>query len=237
MLGNDVSIKWVRAFFLTFRNELINIMNKQKIDYTLYLVTDRDIAKRPLEKIVQEAVAGGVTCVQLREKYIDTRKFIEEAITIKKILEGLNVPLIINDRIDIALAVNAEGVHLGQSDMPLEMARNICGDEMIIGISAESVEDAAAAERNGANYVAVSPVFSTPTKTNTAIPLGLDGIRKIKNAVKIPVIGIGGINHSNAGLVIQNGADGVAVVSAIMGASDAEEAARGLRKILLKYKQ
>jgi thiamine-phosphate pyrophosphorylase len=206
-------------------------MNKQRIDYTLYLVTDNGIAKRSLEKIVQEAVAGGVTCVQLREKFIDTREFIETAITIKKILAESDVPLIINDRVDIALAVKADGVHLGQSDMPLNMARNICGPEMIIGISAESVDDAVEAERNGADYVAVSPVFSTPTKTNTVIPLGLEGIKKIKEAVKIPVIGIGGINASNAELVMQNGADGVAVVSAIMGAPDAKQAAGELRKI------
>jgi thiamine-phosphate pyrophosphorylase len=204
-------------------------MNKQKIQYSLYLVTDSTLAKMSLPEVVKKAVAGGITCVQIREKSADTRKFIEIAAAIKNILAGSSVPLIINDRVDIALAVKADGVHLGQSDMPFEMARRICGSDMIIGISAESVNNAVEAERNGADYIAVSPVFSTPTKTNTAKPLGLDGIKNIKKLVKLPVIGIGGINLSNAASVIKSGADGIAVVSSIMATDDPEKAARELK--------
>jgi thiamine-phosphate pyrophosphorylase len=204
-------------------------MEKQKIDYSLYLVTDGALSKMPMPEVVKKAVAGGVTCVQIREKSADTREFIEIAAEIKNILAGSGVPLIINDRVDIALAVKADGVHLGQSDMPLDMARRICGSGMIIGISAESDNDAVEAERNGADYVAVSPVFSTPTKTDTAKPMGLDGIKSIKKLVKLPVIGIGGINFSNAAEVIKSGADGIAIVSAIMAADDPEKAARELK--------
>jgi thiamine-phosphate pyrophosphorylase len=204
-------------------------MSKSKINYSLYLVTDSALAKISVPEVVKKAVKGGVTCVQIREKSADTREFIEIAVAVKNILAGSGVPLIINDRIDIAIAVNADGVHLGQNDMPLDMARKICGTGMIIGISAESQEDAVEAAGKGADYIAVSPVFSTPTKIDTAIPLGLNGIKNIKKAVKIPVIGIGGINLSNAASVITNGADGIAVVSAIMAADDPEKAARELR--------
>jgi thiamine-phosphate diphosphorylase len=204
-------------------------MDKRKINYSLYLVTDSVLARKSIPEVVKKAVIGGVTCVQIREKSADTRDFIDIAIAVKNILAEYDVPLIINDRIDIALAVNADGVHLGQNDMPLYMARKICGPDMIIGISSESQDDAVEAEMKGADYIAVSPVFSTPTKTDTVLPLGLSGITNIKKSVKIPVIGIGGINLSNAAAVIKSGADGIAVVSAIMAADDPGKAARELR--------
>ncbi len=205
------------------------MLEKHKINYSIYLVTDSELTKMPVPETVRKAVAGGVTCVQIREKSAGTREFIEIAAAVKNILAGSVVPLIINDRVDIALAVKADGVHLGQSDMPIDIARKICGQEMIIGLSAESEKDAIVAERDGADYIAVSPVFSTPTKIDTAKPLGLSGIKNIKNLVNLPVIGIGGINLSNAADVIKSGADGIAVVSAIMAADDPEKAARELR--------
>ena len=134
------------------------------IDYSLYLVTDRNLTLgRPLEEVVTAAVQGGVTCVQLREKNCSSRQFIELGLRIQSIAAAHRVPLIINDRIDIALALNADGVHLGQTDMPLPMAKSIVGHKMIIGISAESVADAVAAARDGADYISVSPVFDTWT--------------------------------------------------------------------------
>ena len=203
---------------------------KRQIDYSLYLVTDRGLSRgRSTHEIVKMAVDGGASIVQLREKNCDTREFVKEALMIKPFLEKAGVPLIINDRIDVALAVGAEGVHLGQKDMPIDLAKKILPGGMIIGISAESVEDAIRAEMNGADYIGASPVFSTLTKTDTAPPLGLEGLRKMKAAVGIPIVGIGGISDSNAKDVIQNGADGIAVVSAIVSADDPRKAAADLR--------
>ena len=205
----------------------------KKIDYSLYLVTDRSLSRgRDTMQIVQAAVRGGVTCVQLREKSCSTRDFIEEARRISDFLKEHHLPLIINDRIDVAMAVGAEGVHLGQTDMPLETARTILKKDMIIGISAESVEDAVEAEKGGADYISVSPVFSTSTKTDTAPPLGLEGISTIRRHVRIPVVGIGGINKENCAQVIRHGADGVAVVSAIVSSADPEKEARELLEII-----
>jgi thiamine-phosphate pyrophosphorylase len=210
-------------------------MNKQNIDYSLYLVTDRELARgKSTVEVVKAAVSGGVTCIQLREKDCSTLEFIEQARAIKNFLEEREVPLIINDRLDVALAVGADGVHLGQSDMPLEMARKIAGSSMLIGISAESVQDAVEAENGGADYLGVSPIYATPTKTDTAPPLGIQGLREIKNRVKIPLVGIGGLNNSNAAEVIRNGADGVAVVSAIVAAEDPETAAMNLKQIIIE---
>jgi len=208
-------------------------MQPRNIDFSLYLVTDRGLARgRKTLEIVQSAVAGGVTCVQLREKDCSTLEFIEQALTIKKFLKARGVPLIINDRLDVALAVGADGVHLGQTDMPLEMAKKIAGRSMLIGISAESLQDAIEAEQGGADYIGASPIYATPTKTDTAPPLGIEGLRAIKNKVNIPLVGIGGLNATNSAEVIRNGADGVAVVSAIVAADDPEIAARNLKRII-----
>ncbi|MEE4265005.1 MAG: thiamine phosphate synthase [Desulfobacteraceae bacterium] len=208
-------------------------MNKPNIDYSLYLVTDRGLARgRSTLEVVKAAVSGGVTCIQLREKDCSTREFIEQALAMKSFLEARNIPLIINDRLDVALAVAADGVHLGQNDMPLEMARKIAGRSMLIGISAESVQDAIAAENGGADYLGVSPIFATPTKTDTAPPLGLEGLQEIRKQVKIPLVGIGGLNKSNAAEAIRSGADGVAVVSAIVAANDPAASAKTLKQII-----
>lgn len=207
------------------------------MDYSVYLVTDRGLARgRTTFEIVRAAVQGGVSCVQLREKLSGTREFIEEALAIRSLLADHGVPLIINDRVDVALAVAADGVHLGQSDMPLHMARQLVPPEMIIGISAESVDDAISAQKNGADYLGVSPIYGTPTKTDTAEPLGLEGLKAIRSAVDLPLVGIGGLNAGNAEAVIRNGADGVAVVSAIVAADDPEAATRDLTFIVKRAK-
>ncbi len=204
---------------------------KKKIDYSVYLVTDRGLSRgRSTLEILQGAVRGGVTCVQLREKNCPIRDFIEQADSIKAYLRAHDIPLIINDRLDVAQAVGADGVHLGQSDMPLNVAREILKDSMMIGISAESLGDAIEAEKGGADYIGVSPIYATPTKTDTAPPLGLEGLREIRNAVRIPLVAIGGLTKDNAGEVIKHGADGVAVVSAIVSADDPELATKELLK-------
>lgn len=203
------------------------------IDYTLYLVTDRGLSLgRATVNIVRAAVAGGVTCVQLREKHCSTRAFIEEARALKTLLDALEtkIPLIINDRLDVALAIGADGVHLGQTDMPIADARRLVGAAMIIGISAESITDAIRAETAGADYIGISPVFTTPTKLDTALPLGLEGIRQIRAAVRLPLVAIGGIQQDNAHAVIRAGADGVAVVSAIVSAACPRKAASALKQ-------
>ena len=202
-------------------------------DYSLYLVTDRTLSRgRSTIEIVKAALSGGITCVQLREKACSTREFIAEARIIQPLLAEREIPLIINDRLDVALAVGADGVHLGQSDMHISDARRIGGDRLIIGVSAESIEDAVEAERNSADYIGISPVFSTPTKTDTAPPLGLAGVAKIRELVGIPIVGIGGINRDNAASVTATGADGIAVVSAIVSADDPGAASAELNAII-----
>jgi thiamine-phosphate pyrophosphorylase len=213
-------------------------MKLKNVDYSLYLVTDRGMARdRSTLEIVRAAVNGGATVVQLREKNCSTREFIEQALAVKDFLKARRVPLIVNDRLDVAQAVQADGVHLGQTDMPLELAKGILGDSMIIGISAESLKDAIAAEKGGADYLGVSPIYATPTKTDTAPPLGPAGLREIRKAVRLPLVGIGGLNRENAAEVIRSGADGVAVVSAIVAADDPEAAATALKKVIIEAKQ
>ena len=201
------------------------------LDYSLYLVTDRTLSLgRSTVEVVAAAVSGGVTCVQLREKHCSTREFLEEARRVRELLVGTGVPLIINDRLDVALAVAADGVHLGQNDMHISDARRLVGERLVIGISAESVADAIRAEAEGADYIGVSPVFTTPTKMDTAPPLGLEGLREIRRAVSLPLVAIGSIRHDNAAEVLRAGADGLAVVSAIVSAPCPRTAAAGLRQ-------
>ncbi|MCF8335568.1 MAG: thiamine phosphate synthase [Bacteroidales bacterium] len=209
--------------------------DKKTFNPALYLVTDRDLSLgRSLDWVVEKAVKGGTTVVQLREKKLDTKAFIEEASHIKKILKSYDVPLLINDRVDVALAVGADGVHLGQKDMPYEMARRIMGKETIIGLSVESYEQAKEAGKLDLDYIAISPVYTTPTKEELTEELGLEGVRRITEICRHPSVGIGSIKAHNAGEVIQAGADGVAVVSGICSADDPEHAAKELRQAVDK---
>jgi thiamine-phosphate pyrophosphorylase len=170
--------------------------------------------------------------VQLREKDVSTRFFVEEAIRIKKLLEPYKVPLIINDRIDVASACSAEGVHIGQEDMPYEIVRKLMGRKAIIGLSVETWEDVEVSQKLDVNYIGVSPVFSTPTKTDTKNVWGLDGLAKIKAFSRHPLVAIGGINESNVREVVMAGTDCIAVVSAICAAHDPEAAARRINDII-----
>lgn len=187
----------------------------------LYLVTDRALSLgRDLEWVVGEAVKGGVSMVQLREKDMDTRGFIDLGGRLLRLLRPLGVPLIINDRVDVVLAVDADGVHVGQSDMPYETARRLLGPDKIIGLSVENMDELRQAESLDVDYVAVSPVYSTATKTDTAAPFGLDGLREAVRLTRHPVVAIGGMNENTAPAVFAAGADGIAVVSAICSAPD-----------------
>jgi len=206
--------------------------------YELYLVTDEGASLgRNIIDIVRQAVKGGVTIVQLREKELDTRQFIERARKLQKILKPHNVPLIINDRIDIALAVNAEGVHIGQKDMPFGQVKKIIPGNMIVGLSVETIEQLKEAESLPADYLAVSPVFSTPVKTDfDQKPWGLEGLAEARKLTLHTLVAIGGINASNARDVISAGADGIAVVSGICSAGNPEAASRELINIVKNTK-
>lgn len=202
-------------------------MNFTDSQLRLYLVTERGMLRgRDLTDVVMQAVEGGVTMVQLREKDISTREFIELAQALKSVLMRTRVPLIINDRVDVALAVDADGVHIGQSDMPYDIARRMLGSDKIIGLSVENFAEIEEANRLDVDYIGVSPVFATPTKTDTAMPFGLDGLREAVRRSLHPSVAIGGINMSNFRSVLSTGTNGIAVVSAIMDSDNPREASR-----------
>jgi thiamine-phosphate pyrophosphorylase len=207
-------------------------MVRQNMDFTLYLVTDRRwLGERTLWDGVEEAIRGGATLVQLREKKISSKEYLELAQRVKEVTDRHDIPLIINDRIDIALAIDADGVHLGPEDLPVPIARKLLGGGKIIGSSAASVDEALLFQAQGADYLGVGAVFPTATKRGTE-KVGLEDLRGIKSAVHIPVVAIGGINAENAKPVMETGVDGVAVVSAIMDQTDIREAARQLLSVL-----
>jgi thiamine-phosphate pyrophosphorylase len=199
------------------------------VDYTLYLVTDRDIlGDRDLFTAVEEALKGGVTMLQLREKTASSRDFYQLAVRMKELAAAYQVPLIINDRLDIALAADAGGLHVGQDDLPVAVARRILGPGKILGYSVSTVEEAIYGEQNGADYLGASPVYATGSKVDAGSPIGIDGLRQIKQSVAIPVVGIGGIGEANILDVKRAGVDGASVISAIMGSRDLKRAASAL---------
>lgn len=201
--------------------------NLRRETLELYLVTDRALSLgRPLLDIISAAVRGGVTTVQLREKECDTREFVELGRAVHDLLRQADIPLIINDRADIAQVIGAEGLHIGQHDMGYADARRLLGPEAIIGLSIENEEQAQQCLFfSGLDYIGASPVFTTPTKTDTAPALGLDSVRRLRQLIgPLPIVAIGGINSSNIQDIIHAGADGIAVVSAICSAADPAEA-------------
>jgi thiamine-phosphate pyrophosphorylase len=200
-----------------------------QMDYTLYLVTDRGILNgRDISKAVEEAIKGGVTILQLREKDISSRDFYDLAVRMKKLAVFHQVPLIINDRLDIALAVDADGLHIGQEDLPVKVARKLLGLGKILGYSVSNIAEAIHGERNGADYLGAGTVYSTGSKEVSIAPIGAEGLKKIKEAVSIPVVGIGGIGLANIDEVKRSGVDGISVISAILGGQDIEGEARNL---------
>jgi thiamine-phosphate pyrophosphorylase len=200
-------------------------------DYTLYFVADVEFASgRDLVPIIREAVRGGATVVQLRSKDLPFHDFLDLARRVGATLKTRRIPLVINDRVDVAMACRAAGVHLGQEDMPLSLARKMLARNTLIGCSVNSTGEALEAESQGADYVGLGPVFPTMTKSTGLPVLGLAGLREVKSRVRIPVIAIGGITPQNARSVREAGADGVAVVSSILGAEDPGRAARALKR-------
>ena len=202
-------------------------------DLSLYLVTDRPLAGgRDMAWIVREAASGGVTMVQLREKDCSTAEFIALARELKSALQPLRIPLIINDRVDVALAVDADGVHIGQSDMPYETARALLGKDKIIGLSVETMDEVIAANALDVDYIGISPVYATPTKTDTLTPFGLEGVEEVVRLSRHRCVAIGGMNRDTIGEVIARDVEGVAVVSAIIAADSPREASAELANIV-----
>ncbi|ADN35050.1 thiamine-phosphate pyrophosphorylase [Methanolacinia petrolearia DSM 11571] len=206
--------------------------------YDLYVVTDREIGRgRTHQEIALEAAAGGADVIQFRDKTLLIREFIETAKEIRDITSASGAMFIVNDRIDAALAVGADGVHLGQNDMTADWARRISPPGFIIGISVGNVAEAIEAESAGADYVALSPVFSTVSKDDAGPGHGLEMLSRIRSNVDIPVIGIGGIGLHNVKDVLSAGADGIAVISAVAGADDIRSAAEEMKKIIAVEKR
>ncbi|MGE6260606.1 thiamine phosphate synthase [Heyndrickxia sporothermodurans] len=200
-----------------------------KFNYRLYLVTDEQTPLDELLSIVEDAIQGGVSIVQLREKQSDGLLFYEKAKHLKALLKSYQVPLIINDRIDIALAVGADGIHIGQNDLPLTVVKNIVPKSMMVGVSTQTVEQAQTAERNGADYIGVGSVFPTDTKKD-AVDISFKSLIAIKNSVTIPAVAIGGIHQHNVHKLNDIDFAGIAVVSAIMKSANPKVAAQKLIK-------
>ena len=206
-------------------------MKKEDIDYSVYLVTDRrDKTDEEFLNIIEEAIKGGTTIVQLREKTASTKEFYDLALRVKEITSRYDVPLLINDRIDIALAVDSEGVHIGQDDMPADIAREIIGEDKILGVSASTVEEAKKAENDSADYIGSGAVFPTATKDD-ADSVSKEELKEIVDSIDIPVVAIGGITVENASSLKDSGIAGFSVVSAIMSAEDPKEASKKLKEI------
>ncbi len=210
----------------------------KELDLSLYVVTDPLLkGDRPLLDVCAAALEGGARALQLRDKEASTRSLLEQARLLLDLCRRKGALFLVNDRVDVALASGAHGVHLGQEDLPLAEARRILGPEKVIGISARTPAEARAALEGGADYVAANLVFPTSTKTDLDGPLGLEGIRALREAVQLPLVAIGGIHEGNAPSVIRAGADGVALVSAVMAAPDPKKAAERILQAVLDAKE
>lgn len=210
-------------------------MKKSQIDLSLYLVTEESIAIEELTKIIAQSVSGGVSIIQLREKNNSSLSFYEKASALKQLLNELSIPLIINDRVDIALAVGADGIHIGQDDLPLPVVKKMVPEDMIVGVSVSTLEEALEAERNGADYIGVGSVFPTKTKQDATL-MALEDLGEICRGVSIPAVAIGGITADNISALSDSGLSGTAVVSAIMNADNPKTASESLLKIIKDFK-
>jgi thiamine-phosphate pyrophosphorylase len=195
------------------------------IDFRLYLITDRKVATKPLPEAVRLALEGGVKAVQLREKDLPVRELLALAQELRAITREFGAKLFINDRVDVAVAVGADGVHLGHQSMPPEAVRKAAGKGLLIGVSTHNAEEAMAAEAGGADFITFGPIFVTPSKAEYGEPVGLNAIIPLKSDVKIPIFALGGINSGNIRQIITSGASGIAMISAILSAPDIKEAA------------
>jgi thiamine-phosphate pyrophosphorylase len=203
----------------------------RRFDLALYLVTDHRQPFDAVRATVRAAVAGGVTIVQLRNPDLGGRALLEQALALRDDLAPLGVPLLVNDRVDVARAAGVAGVHVGQSDLPARAAREILGPDAIVGLSITAADQLAAVDPAAVDYLGVGPVFATGSKPDAAAALGLDGTRAVATATALPTVAIGGLDIANVAAVMATGVDGLCVVSAISGAGDPAAAARALRRI------
>lgn len=205
------------------------LLAEKHLDLSLYVITGEKFSHgRPTIQVVEEAIAGGATVIQLREKDYPAKRLVEVGKEIRRLTKEHGVTFIVNDRADVAAAVDADGVHLGQDDLPVAAARKILGPGKLVGVSTHSVEQAVRAEQDGADYIGVGPVFETRTKEGVGFPLGLELVRQVSSRVKIPKVAIGGVKITNAADAIAAGADGVAVITAVVAASSVKKAAAEL---------
>lgn len=198
-------------------------MNKKiPVDFKLYLITDRRLFTDNVSLLtgIEAALKGGVQAVQLREKDLGIRELLRMAYALRELTAGYRAKLFINDRVDVALAVDADGVHLGGAGMPAYAARKAAGEGMLIGVSAHSMEEAIKAEEEGADFVTLGPIFETPSKIKYGKPFGTDLLREVRGKISLPVFAIGGIKKENAASVLESGASGIAIISAILGSED-----------------
>lgn len=213
--------------------ERITGLLKPRIDVSLYVISGSKFSRgRSVVEVMAGAIRGGATTIQLREKEFSTKELIRVGLVLRELTRKHGVTFIVNDRVDVALAVDADGVHLGQDDLPVSEARRILGDHKIIGVSTHSIEQAIQAEREGADYIGVGPVYETRTKEDVCAAVGLELVREVSRLVKIPKVAIGGIVPHNAAAPLREGADGIAVITAVVAASDVTAAASELRGIV-----
>jgi thiamine-phosphate pyrophosphorylase len=202
------------------------------VDFKLYLITDRKQTRMPLPEAVRLALQGGVRAIQLREKDLPIREFLALALELRALTREFGAQLFINDRVDVAVAVDAEGVHLGHQSMPASAARNVVGRKMLVGVSTHSVDEARAAEAAGADFVTFGPIYETPSKIHLAAPVGLEALREARRAVDIPIFALGGIRGNNIGHVLWAGAYGVSMISTIFCAVDIQKAAKNMSEMI-----
>lgn len=209
-----------------------------ELDFALYIITDERLSRgRSHQEVAREAIAGGARIIQFRDEEMSARKLIQVGQRLRELTQEAGVLYIVNDRVDVALAVEADGVHLGQEDMPIKLARRLMGEGKIIGVSATNLAEALEAEAEGADYLGVGPIFATGTKPDAAPPVGLEGLAEVAKRVSIPVVAIGGINRDNVKEVMAAGADGIAVISAVVAAEDIRQATSELLAKILEAKR
>ncbi len=201
------------------------------VDFKVYLITDRKQTKVTLPEAVRLALKGGVRAIQLREKDLPIRELLALAQDLRSLTKEYSAKLFINDRVDVAVAVDADGVHLAHQSMPPEAVRRIVGDRMLIGVSTHTIEEAKAAEAGGADFITLGPVFFTPSKAAFGHPVGLEYLKYAKKTLKIPLFGLGGIKSGNLRRVLGSGADGIAMISEIFGADDIERASEDVIRV------
>lgn len=205
-------------------------MKCEKKNMLLYAVTDRTwVGKQTLQEQIESALRGGITCLQLREKEMKQDAFLQEAYIVKELCKKYHVPLVINDNVEVAIACKADGIHVGQNDLPPDQVRKRVGKDMWIGVSAHTVNEAITAQRQGADYLGVGSMFPTGTKKDV-VDTSIETLKEICKSVSIPVVAIGGIQENNLFLLAKTGIDGVALVSAVFGAKNIEETCKDLRR-------